>query len=378
MIYSVGIDLHKGRHRVYCLDEKAQLRDAFSFQTTPEGLAALEQRIFQGGSNPVVVFEPAGLSWLMVAAYLRSQRPECRLAKAKGQKVAALRRYLRGSAKSDRIDALTLAKMPFIDPERLDELYLAPAETHALQRLTRQRKRLEDQITTHKKRIGAIIDGYLPGVRHAFSHPWSAQAKAFFHSRINPFAVVRDGEEALHSFLTQARLQNNEGRAESYLVYRACQNLLALQELCQAAGSLDEGFFFDLQDEIDRELRLMEAEEAESKALDQRIEELYPKLHPSDNLRTIPGVGEHTAPVFASSIGDPMRFPGQSAFANWTGVVPGAKQSSETESKALRMTKAGPAVMKWALYQAGQIGRQWEPQLASVYYRVPGAWPVFR
>jgi len=49
--------------------------------------------------------------------------------------------------------------------------------------------------------------------------------------------------------------------------------------------------------------------------------------------------------------------------------VPGAKQSSETESKGLRMTKAGPATMKWALYQAGQIGRQWDPQLASVYYR---------
>jgi len=57
------------------------------------------------------------------------------------------------------------------------------------------------------------------------------------------------------------------------------------------------------------------------------------------------------------------------AFANWTGVVPGAKQSSETESKGLRMTKAGPAVMKWALYQSGQIGRQWDPQLAAVYYR---------
>ena len=113
----------------------------------------------------------------------------------------------------------------------------------------------------------------------------------------------------------------------------------------------------------------MEAEEAEIKALDQRIEELYQKLHPSDNLRTIPGVGEHTAPVFVANIGDPMRFTDQSSFANWTGVVPGAKQSSEIESKGLRMTKAGPATMKWGLYQAGQIGRQWDPQLASVYYR---------
>jgi transposase len=369
MIYSVGIDLHKGRHRVHCLDEKGQPCDAFSFQTTPEGLTTLEQRIFRDGSNPIVVFEPAGLTWLMVAAYLRSRHPECRLVKAKTQKVAALRRYLRGSAKSDRIDAITLAKMPFIDPERLDELYLAPAQTHTLQRLIRQRKRLEDQITTHKKRIGALIDGYLPGVRQAFSHPWSVQVRAFLHSQVNPFAVVRDGEEALHTSLNQAKPQSKGGRAESYLVYRACQNVLALHELCQAAGSLNEDFFVDLQDEIDRELRLMEAEEAETEALDQRIEELYQKLHPSDNLRTIPGVGEHTAPVFASGIGDPTRFPGQAEFANWTGVVPGARQSSDVESKGLRMTKAGPAVMKWALYQAGQIGRQWDPQLASVYYR---------
>jgi transposase len=305
----------------------------------------------------------------MVAAYLRSQHPECRLVKAKGQKVAALRRYLTGTAKSDRIDALTLAKMPFIDPERLDKLYLAPAETHALQRLTRQRKRLEDDITARKNRITNIIDGYLPGVRQAFSHPWSAQARAFLHSRINPFAVVRDGEEALCNFLSQASPRNKEKRAETSLVFKACQNALILLELCRGAESTDEDFFVDLQDEIDRELRLMETEESETEALSQRIEELYQKLHTSDNLRTIPGIGTQTAPVFMANIGDPTRFPSQSAFANWTGVVPGAKQSSETESKGLRMTKAGPATMKWGLYQAGQIGRRWDPQLAAVYYQ---------
>lgn len=63
----------------------------------------------------------------MVAVYLYSRYPDCRLVKAKTQKVAALRRYLRGPVKSDRIDALTLAKMPFIDPEQLDAIYLPPA-----------------------------------------------------------------------------------------------------------------------------------------------------------------------------------------------------------------------------------------------------------
>jgi len=171
MIYSVGIDFHKDQHRARCLDERAQPCDSFSFETTPEGLAKLEELVFRDGANPIMVFEPAGLAWLVVAVYLRSRHPDCRLVKAKMQKIAALRRYLRGSAKSDRIDALTLAKMPFIDPEQLYEIYLPPVEVHALQRLTRQRKRLEGDITSRKVRIGATTDGYLPAAFAGHSLP---------------------------------------------------------------------------------------------------------------------------------------------------------------------------------------------------------------
>jgi hypothetical protein len=49
--------------------------------------------------------------------------------------------------------------------------------------------------------------------------------------------------------------------------------------------------------------------------------------------------------------------------------VPGANQSSDSEAKGLNMTKAGPAIMRWALFQAGQIGRSHDPQLAGIYYR---------
>lgn len=68
-------------------------------------------------------------------------------------------------------------------------------------------------------------------------------------------------------------------------------------------------------------------------------------------------------------MGNPQRFRSQSAFANWNGVVPGARQSSDVEAKGLRMTKAGPAIMRCGLYQAGEVSRQWDPQLAYVYYR---------
>jgi hypothetical protein len=132
---------------------------------------------------------------------------------------------------------------------------------------------------------------------------------------------------------------------------------------------INDDFFAALQDEIGRELRLMNSEEAESQSITNQLKELYRELHPSDNLSTIPGVGEQTAPVFLAVVGDPGRFRSQAAFANYNGVVPDSKQSSDMEAKGLRMTKAGPAIMKWALYQSAQIGRRCDPQLASLYYR---------
>jgi len=370
MIKSVGIDLAgTGEHRVRCLDEEGQLCDGFGFESTPEGLAKLEERVFRDGSNPVIVFEPTGLAWFMVAVYLRARHPECRLVRTQARNVVALRKYLRRSSKSDRIDALTLAKMPFVDIERLNDVYLPPAKVNAILRLSRQRQRLEADIAGRKKRILGIIDGYLPGVRQPFSNLWSPQGREFLRTRLNPLAVVRDGEKALQRFLVETRARGKKRTNESHWLYRACQKVAAVYEMSQPSEAVNDDFFGDLQNEIARELRLMEIEEAESEAIAQRIEILYRELHPSDNLRTIPGVGELTAPVFLAVVGNPSRFRSQSAFANYSGVVPDSRQSANNEAKGLRMTKAGPSIMRWALYQASQIGRRFDPQLASVYYR---------
>lgn len=368
MIRSVGIDLSRtGSHQVHCLDEQATPCDSFSVDTSLESLEKLEERIFSNGSCPTIVFEPTGLAWIPLAAYLRARHPDCQLVKARLQKVAALRRYLRSRTKSDRVDGITLDKMPFIDSEQLDEAYLPPAEYHALQRLTRQRERLMKSTTIRKNRVGAIVNGYLPGLRKAFANEWSEQARAFYRECLNPYQVSRKGKRVLEKLF--AEIGGRGAVAESSRVYEECLKLTELYKRSEPAGMINEGFFNDLQDEIGCELRLMEAEEKEVEKVSARIEDLFKKLHPSECLRTIPGVGIRTSQVFLSIIGDPKRFRSQSAFANYTGVVPGASQSADTEAKGLRMTKAGPAMMKRALFQAGDIGRRYDPQLAYLYYR---------
>jgi len=111
MIKSVGIDLgsigeHRVRcldeneHRVRCLDENAQMCDSFGFDTTRVGLAKLEERIFKDGANPVIIFEPTGLAWLLVVVYIKSRYPDSRLVRVQAQKVVALRKYLNRSTPS--------------------------------------------------------------------------------------------------------------------------------------------------------------------------------------------------------------------------------------------------------------------------------------
>jgi hypothetical protein len=206
-------------------------------------------------------------------------------------------------------------------------------------------------------------------VRKAFDEAWALPFRAFLRSHINPFSVVRNGEDALHAYLSKAGNQSRWTKSQTTKVFTACQNIATVCELSGTVNTVNEDFYIDLQDEIARELRMLESDEIESEALAHRITEIYRKLHPSNNLCSIPGVGEHTAPIFLAVVGNPSRFRNQSAFANWEGVVPGARQSSDMQSKGLRMTKAGPSIMRMALYQAGDIGRRWDPQLAAVYHR---------
>ena len=121
--------------------------------------------------------------------------------------------------------------------------------------------------------------------------------------------------------------------------------------------------------EINLELDLIEKDESQIAELEGEIESLYESLDPEGNLRSIPGVGRTVAPVLLAAIGDVGRFHNAKAFRQWTGVIPRSHQSSGTRRLGMPITKAGPARVKRALYQASECARRWDPQLASIYFR---------
>jgi transposase len=370
--HSIGIDLSiNGAHDCTILDASGQVTQRFTFDSSSAGLLKLEQRIraldpSHGAST--VVMEPTGLAWLLPCLYLRAQLPDVKIVRVKTSKVAALRRYLKADAKSDRLDSLTLAKMPLVDPEQLYAVDLPPAALQGLDRMTRQRAHLVESVTARKNRLQAVVTGYLPGMIAAADKPWEPIFRAILTASLNPFTLIGQDAAMLRNTLQDKPLRKAPADDLVPRLRNTCEQLARLYGPIIEAGRLTHTFFDDLRNEVARELRLMDAEEQEIKSLEAAIACRYQEVLPEDHLGTMPGLGVVTAPTIAAAVGTPQRFKNQAAFRGWTGVVPHASESADSEAKGLPMTKAGPKRVKLALYQAAEVARQWDPQLAKIYY----------
>ena len=115
-----------------------------------------------------------------------------------GQQVKDFRRFLKKHAKSDRVDARILAKLPQVNPEGIHRLRIADAPTLACQRACREMSRLSKQITAISNRLQAI-DGFAwPGLHDlVFPDHLSPAARWFREHWYSPQQVLAAGAEAI-------------------------------------------------------------------------------------------------------------------------------------------------------------------------------------
>jgi hypothetical protein len=198
--------------------------------------------------------------------------------------------------------------------------------------------------------------------------PWEPAFRAVLTVSLNPVTLAGQDATTLRKALQDKLARKTLPEELLPRLRTACEQLTRLYRPIIEAGLLTEIFFDDVRDEVARELRLMDVEQQEVKALEAAIAQRYQEVAPEDHLGTIKGLGAVTAPTILAAVGTPHRFKSQAAFRGWTGVVPHASQSADSDAKGLPMTKAGPRRVKAALYQAAEIARQWDPQLAKIYY----------
>ena len=103
------------------------------------------------GTKLEVVIEPTGPAWLPVAVFFSARGHT--VFRVSSQKAANLRRFLSRHAKSNGIDADTLARLPLSGPAGLAPLVLPGAERAALDRRVRATDRLTSAAAEHKRVI---------------------------------------------------------------------------------------------------------------------------------------------------------------------------------------------------------------------------------
>jgi transposase len=117
----LGLDLGvTSEHAAVVLDASGSVRARRRARPTVGSLPALEAAALAGaepGTQLVVVVEPTGPAWLPVAVFFgRRGHTVLRVTSAKA---ADLRRFLARHAKSNGIDAETLARLPLVAPSGL-------------------------------------------------------------------------------------------------------------------------------------------------------------------------------------------------------------------------------------------------------------------
>jgi len=363
----IGVDLATtAKHRAIIADGQSQfISPVIQFSTGLVDLERLRARALQGtepGEELVVVMEATDINWYPVAVYFSQHGATVHVVNPR--MAADLARFYKRHSRSDRLSAKVLARMPLVSPDSVYPLVLSGAACVALQRECKELDRLTVQISAHKNRLQAIDRLGWPGLnQRVFKAPTGVAARWFRDHFYDPQQVVEAGVEGLRQAWRAAEVYDQD---ESWIA--------PLLELAKEVLAIygDEGAYVDysaLAGEVRREQRRLANVEAD--AHDIRLHSTraqYRQLHASRNLETIPGVGQDGAAVYTSFVGTPERFVSNRQFRGWSGMIPRSRQSGEAESKGLRLSQAGPNLVRKFAYIDADVARQWDPQIAAIYY----------
>ena len=357
----VGIDLGiASRHSVRVLEADGRQVCRSSCVPTVASLSAVEQSALAGapeGTRLAVVFEPTGPAWLPIAVFFaRRGHAVYRVSSAKA---ADLRRFLRRHAKSNGIDAETLARLPLADPRGLQPLELPGVHAAALDRRVRACDRLTKDAATHKVRIKDLVRQLLPMT--PLAGDLGTADLAMLERYADPRKLAAASEAELTRLIaTASNQQQGQVRAREWQAAAA-----AALELY---GDHPAVAFDELAAEVATEVRLLKAVQAELAAHAAAREKRYEKVDPRQLARSLPGFAQISAPVLVAAMGRPGRFPDGARFKSFVGLAPRASQTGETDRKGQPMSKAGPSLLRATFVRAADTARKQDPQLARIYY----------
>jgi transposase len=353
----VGIDLGiASAHTVRVLDGGGREVCRRRCEPTVASLTVIEQAALAGapdGTRLEVVIEPTGPAWLPIAVFFTERGHT--VFRVSSQKAADLRRFLSRHAKSNGIDAATLARLPLVDPDGLAPLQLPGAERAALDRRVRACDRLTMQAAEHKVRLKDLVRQLMPLT--PLTGDLGRADLAVLERWADPQALLRLGQTRLTTVIAKAS-NNHQGAA------RAAQWLASAAAAVELYGEHPAVAFADLAAEVATEVRLIRAIEAELAVHAPERELAYRWADPGQLARSLPGLAEVGGPSWPrSSARRPASLPVPTSSPTWA-WPPRRRRPARPTARASRCPRPAP----------GCCGPRWSAPPTTPASRTP-SWP---
>jgi len=356
----VGIDIAcRAAHRAACADETGRIIwTGHRFRTAAAELEELWARVPAEATEVMVVMEPTRNAWVPLAAWFRRRRATVVMVPT--EQSSDLRAYYAKHAKTDRLDAELLARLPLLHPDGLHPEQ-ADGPGDPLKRAVKIRSGMVHRRTTCMQRLDALLEIMGPAWVEAIGSDMCQTAFKFLATWANPHQVRRLGRARLARwFQRETRKAWGERRADA--VVSAAEATLELWgptgldwDALAADIAVEAGLALELSRQIAR--------------LDERTFDLYSEADPDRIVMTAPGVGKILAGQIRGRLGDPHRFTSLAAARSFSGLVPRQNSSGLTDS-AGGPTKQGDACLREALFTAADHARKVDPTLAARYQRL--------
>ena len=257
--------------------------------------------------------------------------------------------------------------MPGFGGHGLDPIHVPGPDQHALQRLTKQRHRYQELVSAGRRRVLDLIRWACPALEAALPDTMTHLTLAILDELFDPRKVLATRRDVLARLLGR-HASGNHPKSGAFIDELVEMLKAAAQETLELHG--DTVDFAALQFEVRQEVEHLRLWEQHIGAIEQQVEQIYQRLHPSNALRSIPGIGATLAPLLIGVLGQIKRFRNEDHIRGFCGLFPSKNSSGGVDRPGQRLTKSGSDRVKRALYIAADVARKIDPDLAAVYWRL--------
>lgn len=248
---------------------------------------------------------------------------------------AALRKTKIRKVKNDKVDSLLICEALSLGYYNLLSNY--DIKLLEIKSLCRFHKDLKDKATEAKIQLKAYVDQLFPELNCFFKDNLDIKTA---HELLKLYQSPEDISKVNLTKLSNLLIKSSRGKYDK-------NRAIELKELASNSVGINNSA---LCIQIKMTIELIELLESQINDIEQQVSDFIKK---SDNVITsIPGIGDMTAAIIISEIGDINRFNNPGQVLAFAGLDPSVKQSDNFNASSTRMSKRGSSLLRYALILA--------------------------